>query len=392
MKIGEQILKMRRFGVYNTNSSYDNGVNTMNYITNYPFSTFLYISIVIITTLLSSIASRISKKNIQIIMVLFIVLILSLFSGFRGASVGTDTVRYFNHIFNWQNNIANKYPTEPGLRFLSKFSNLIVQGPQFTILVVAVITNALIVFRLWTLRSYISFSFAIFIYTTTYYAMTFSGIRQWIAVAIIFFGSKYIFKLKYVKFSIIVLIASLFHNTAILALILPILDMLSSKFKYKKQRLIFALLIFLSPLLLGGIIIIESKINLLNQYSGYFKNINWSNSTGIVIWVKLIIGLLLYLFFNKKKFYDPDFYVRIYNVYFCGLLISLPGFYILNLSRIGLYFTIFETIMFALIVKSKDKMRSLFFTIIIGTFSTLLFILELSGSGRGHVPYIPFWK
>ncbi len=307
--------------------------------------------------------------------------------------MGTDTARYLRHIRNLQSNTSRtSFSTEPGLGFLSMFTSVLIKDPQFTLVVIALIINGLIILRLWKLKSQISFSFAVFIYTTTYYAMTFSGIRQWLAISIIFFGSKYIFELKYSKFVFSVLIASLFHNSAILALILLPLDMLTSKLKYRKQKVMFSLLLLLAPFLVGGLLLVDSRSNLLSQYSGYVQYIGLSKSTGVMVWIRILMGLLVCECLKRESLPDSSFTFKIFNIYILGLLVSVPGHYVPNLSRIGWYFTIFETIMFGIIAHNRRQKMSFLLTVFIGGFSVLVFVLELAGSGRGHVPYIPFWK
>lgn len=360
----------------------------MNFIFSYPISALLYIVVILITTILSVFASRLKLNQFSTFLIIIIIMILSLFSGFRGPFVGTDTIRYIMHIDAWQNGFYNAYPTEPGLRFISILTSKIIEGPSLTLIVVSIIINLLIIYRLWSLRFEISFGFSVFLYSSVYFIMTFSGIRQWLALSIIFFAIKYLFEMKYIKFSLFVLFACLFHNTAVIGLMLPILDMLLSKLKYRKQKVTFLLFILLIPF----IVVLENSIfNFVSQYSNLYNNINWNGSTGMMIWLKVFIGLLIFFSFNKRDFYNPELYVRVLGIYYVGLLITIPGYYIANLSRIGLYFMLIELILFGLIVKSNNKKKSQIFFMIIFIYTMALFLIELAGSGRGHMPYIPFW-
>lgn len=372
----------------------DTEVSIINYIAQYPSSAFLYCGVVMVATLMAYRASLTPNTRAGKTSLLFLVLILTLFSSLRGSSVGTDTAQYLSNIFYVQNTGSIRRLLEPGFEILVLFISFFIKDPQFVLVVIALIINGLIVKRLWMLRSQISFSYAIFIYTTTYYIMTFSGLRQWLAVSIIFFGSKYLFSLNYFKYVVTVIIASLFHNTSIFALILPILDMLSSKLKYRRQKLMFILLFFLGPLLVGGIVILDSRTNLLSQYGGYFlqhRHFVGELSGGLMIWIKIIIGIFVWMSIQKSSLPNSDFRARVFNIYFLGLVVSFPGYYIANLARIGWYFNIFETIMFGLLAKDRSA-RARVLIIVITTLYILLFILEMVGSGRGHMPYIPFWK
>ncbi|WP_368503155.1 EpsG family protein [Alkalihalophilus sp. As8PL] len=364
----------------------------MNYIVNYPLSALLYTSVVIIITLLSFLAERTTQKSVQITFLMLIILILTLFAGFRGSSVGIDTAQYLTHLERWQYNFGGSFSTEPGLFFLSKLSFLVVNDPQFVLIIIALTINILIVLRVWMLRIYLSFGFAMFVYTTTFYIMTFSGIRQWLAIAIVFFISKYLFEMKYLKFSLLVVVASLFHNSALLALTFPLIDSLASKLKYRKQKITLILFLLLGPLIIISFIIINNYLSLVSDYRSYFLFLQWNGGSGIIIWLKIFLGIYIYISFRKADFNNFLLYNRVIYIYLAGLLISIPGYYFDNLARIGFYFTFFEVILFALLIKSENKKKSSIFIFIIIIFITIIYIFELAGSGRGHIPYTPFWE
>jgi len=363
----------------------------MNYILEYPTSALLYILVVVIITIFSTVASRYNNGRLSSFLLLIIISFLSIFSGIRGSSVGVDTFQYTRHILGWQNGLYNAFPTEPGLRIISVLSSFLIPGSVFTLTVVSLVINSAIILRLWSLREKLSFGFAVFIYTATYYIMTFSGIRQWLAIVIIFYASKYIFEMKYVKFSLFVLGASFFHNTAVIAIAIPLFDIIFSKLKYRPQRKMLVLIIFLAPIILIVGIFLEYKINFITQYSYYIDNSKWNGSTGLIIWIRILIGLFIYFSYKVKDFDNPDFYKRVFRIYFVGLLITVPGYYVSNLSRVGLYFSVFEIILFGLIPKKCKRTKPLMFVIIISAFTLSMFLIELAGSGRGHMPYIPFW-
>lgn len=363
----------------------------MNYIFNYPSTFFLYVIIIIFILILSHIAEKIKGKLKKICLTL-IILILSLLSGFRGSMVGNDTLQYLLHIERWQFGISNTFPSEPGLYLISRISLFLINDRQFVLIVVALIINTLIVLRIWQLKKYLSFTMAIFLYIAIFYFISFSGIRQWLAIALVFYFSKYIFEMKYLKFSIVVLIASLFHNTALITLVFPLIDILASKLKYNKQKNTLISLFLFSPLLLLLLFLIFNI--LLNQYGNYINNFfnNFHLSGGTVIWLRLIFAVIIYLTFTKRDFSNGELYNRVFYLWFTGLIISIPGYYIDNIARLGFYFTLFEIILFAMIAKSKNMKKSPLFIISILFYAIGIFILELVGSGRKHIPYIPFWN
>jgi len=364
----------------------------MNFVLRYPGSAMLYITVVIITTFLAKMGKRKNNKKLSIFL---IILILTLYSGVRAESVGTDTLNYVTHINLWQTIESYiRYPTEPGLRIISILSSYISNNISTVLIIIALIINTLIILRLWSYRDKLSFTTSIFIYSASYYIMTFSGIRQWIAIAIVFYASKYILEKSFIKYIFLILLATLFHNTAIIAIGIPIIDIFSSKYKYHKKSLLISLIIF--PLIIFSVLFLaEYNFQLISQYSNYIENITLQSGSGITLWIRIIIGLLIKFTINKDTFSSLDeylFFKRTYNVYFVGLIIIIPGYYLANINRLALYYTIYELIIFGIVSKNRKKGKLYFVFILILAYTVLMFIIGLMSSGFGHMPYIPFWE
>lgn len=83
------------------------------------------------------------------------------------------------------------------------------------------------------------FSIFVFIASTDYLSWVQNGMRQFIAVTIIFAATDFIVKKQYVKAIVVVLIASLFHQSALL--MLPIIFVVQGKPWNKKTLLAIAL-------------------------------------------------------------------------------------------------------------------------------------------------------
>lgn len=360
---------------------------------NHTISILIYISIISISILLAVITEKSNDVKKQKLLILLMIIILSLFSGFRGQSVGLDTENYLGHIFHWQSgSISNKYITEPGLYYLSILIGTFVKSPQLVLIVVAFIINTLFVTRIYSFMEEISFSFAIFIYVVSFYTLTLSGIRQWLAIAIVFWGIKYLIDLKYFRFIVFVIFAFLFHNTAVIGLFLIVIDLIINKNNsltgIKSKRWI---------LLIGIVLAIFSFLLVLNYdifiryFNHYLKNITLSGGTGRVLLLKLFIALLIYRIVIKYPKPHSNFTVRFYSYYFIGLLLSIPGYYSKNIGRISLYFSVFEIIIFSAIFKKYEFKKKSCIILLIVIIHTLIFWLDLIKSGRGHVPYLPFW-
>lgn len=367
----------------------------MNLITEYPGSALLYIMVIIIVNLLSMMANLYKRTKLGIAFLIMIIVVLSLLSGLRSYSVGTDTLNYVTHINYWQTiQNYNRYPTEPGLRFISILTAYFFKGPTSVLLVVATLTNSLIVYRLWTYKNNISINISILLYSLYYYFMTLSGIRQWVAISIVFWASEYVFKKKYLRFSFFVILATLFHNSAIIGLLIPIVDIILNKKKYNIKKLIFFLFVVL-PSIIGVLIVIESKFNIFSKYGAYFENFNAQVGTGITLWIKMFLSLIIFLVILSEKIIseeDYNLFKRSFTIYFIGLLMVIPGYYINDFNRIAFYYVIYELIFFGVIGKYYKNMKVKIGLLMFILFYVLLFILEIKYSGLSIMPYKFYWN
>ncbi|WP_203287292.1 EpsG family protein [Metabacillus sp. cB07] len=146
--------------------------------------------------------------------VFIIFLVLALVSGLRN-TIG-DTYFYMHayetNDFTWKYIFENKDPAFGILQMVLKsFSN----DPQILILVTAIVTNFFIVFSLFKHTKMFELSLFVFI-TSGLYTVSMNGIRQFLAASIILWGLKYLLNGDLKKYLIIILIASAFHQSALI--------------------------------------------------------------------------------------------------------------------------------------------------------------------------------
>lgn len=221
----------------------------------------LYLFILLVSVLISFIAQNSKHKIISNLFLFLLILILSSLAGLRDISVGKDTWAYIRAI----NSASNSYSGELfftyfefGFGVLIKILIAILREPHYVILFISFITNTLIIKTLWRYRQNYSFSFSVFLYYTLYYFETFNILRQYLALSIIFWGIKFLFEKKHIKFVIVTLVASSMHVSAIIAItFLPIHILVEKKMMLKHKILIlFSLIGFLF-------------------FSNYIMDLNW---------------------------------------------------------------------------------------------------------------------
>ena len=338
-----------------------------------------------------------AKKNVRFF-ICILILTLTLVSGLRHETVGIDTQGYVNLISMLRdgylvnlNNIS-----EQGFISLSYILVNVSEGYTLALIVYAFITNALIVLRLYDYKDRISFTWAIFVYYMVFYFSTFNTIRQWLAIAIIFYGTRYIENnvKSIIKYMIFILLAVSMHTTAIFAILfMPLYYFSIPSRKLSDLLRKFVMIIFAC---LAGIYI---YVTIVNKYSIYIT----SSIYGDISWVNIV----LLLFMSVSILYDNYWKSVIcqnrtktnYNgstnikyeslVFFTGIVFSLMVFLTKYADRVGRYFLLFEIIWFAYYIKkARTRTITIIFVIILCTYLRFSSFLM---SGFGEVPYIPFW-
>lgn len=147
------------------------------------------------------------------LLVLMAALSLVLVAGLRN-NIG-DTYFYMHAYkiteFNWEYVQTNK---DMGFNIFQMVLKKYADDPQVMVFTTALITNVLIVATLYKYSRLIELSLYVYI-TSGMYLTSMNGIRQYLAAAIIFAATKYIFEGKWKKYMAIVLCASTFHASAL---------------------------------------------------------------------------------------------------------------------------------------------------------------------------------
>lgn len=146
-------------------------------------------------------------------LILMAALSLILVSGLR-TNIG-DTYFYMHAYnvteFNWEYIQNNK---DKGFYIFQMILKRYTDDPQAMVFITALITNVLIVLTLYKYSRLVEISLYVYI-TSGMYLVSMNGIRQYLAAAIIFAATKYIFDGNWKMYILIVLIASTFHQSAL---------------------------------------------------------------------------------------------------------------------------------------------------------------------------------
>lgn len=298
------------------------------------------INIVLYFIIMSSRRISVKKKNNLFLVISFF--IIGFLMATRTYSTGTDTemyVRVFNRFsqLKWESSIIGNY-YEPLYIVLNILLSYISNNPR--ILIVA--TSVFISFSFYifirnnskdSLISVIMFICLLFIYGAM------NTIRQYIAMSIILLGFSFVKKKKILPYIITVIIAYLFHSSALVGII--IYPMYNMKYSHTRVILIFATALLANIFVSGLINNIYNIIGRTNYYSYRVGQENIANLIYMIVYFAMYIFSLFEMKKSKKTNMHSGFYLYTFVMSSAFSLIAMN----LNvLARATTYFNIFSIV------------------------------------------------
>lgn len=165
-------------------------------------------------------------------------LIPTVIEGCRDLDIGTDMETYVIYFFQeakGQTSLIRFLGRIGGHEYAYHLLNYLCAkvGEIYVFLMaVATIKTSLLFLTAWNLRKYINTFVFLFCYMLFFYWYEFSLMRQGLAINVCFYSLTFLMRQKHLKFLICILIAYLFHSSAIFMLFAPVLFRLS----YFKNR------------------------------------------------------------------------------------------------------------------------------------------------------------
>ncbi|WP_338655187.1 EpsG family protein [Sporosarcina psychrophila] len=336
-----------------------------------------------IVALLSLAIRNIETKNKFIIILssLGIILVQSL----RSPSVGVDVIGYLigyeliESIDVFSNDKLFNY--EIGYMIYSlifaklNFSNQI----YITVIVLSIIIP--VAYTLY--KNSKNLSISIFIYITLgFFAFSFSGLRQMIAIAIVFYSFKYIKERKIIKFLLFIFLGWTFHISAIIFIFAYPLYFI----KLKLRHFIMIIPLFIIIYLLRSSIFLR----IYQIYKGEEGEVVITNAYTMLL-VMILIYLLSYVFGSVK---NVNLNLNAYRNY---LLISIFIQIFASQSNIamraGYYYYIFVTLLIPEVIKNQKDPKIRIISVYMLIAALLYFFSITVGSGQMNItPYNFFWN
>ncbi|CAG9613768.1 Transmembrane protein EpsG [Bacillus rhizoplanae] len=260
--------------------------------------------------------------------------------------------------FNWEYIQKNK---DMGFNIFQMVLQKYTDDPQVMVFITALITNVLIVFILYKYSRLIDLSLYVYI-TSGMYLTSMNGIRQYLAAAIIFAATKYIFDGNWKKYILIVLLASTFHQSALV--LIPIYFII----RRKAWSATTFILLFLAVLIVIG----------FNQFSefffaaigdtqyGYYKDFHEGGAN--ILRVAVDAAPLILAYFGRERlrelFPKSDYIVNMALLGAVFMLISTQNWIF---ARFAIYFGLYQLILISWVVKlfTKKDQKFVYYAILV---------------------------
>lgn len=350
----------------------------------------------IVTALFSELSVKVKEKY-AILFGIASVLIPSFFAGIR-YGIGTDYFVTYSPFFDSLKkgityNDATRITLEPGYVLINKLVIIMGGSFQWVLFIASLITIIFIRQAVLYYQDKLDVGLAMLIFMLLYYQPSLNIVRQMMAVAITLYSYRYIYEKRPFKFIFFVVLASLFHISALIVLSFYTLFYIFTNKKYRWVELLIYILAFYLVFNFQSLQPLLSSVGIPIRYMEYLRKVsNFTISVGLLLRiVPYIISLgMLWKYVKKSR-------IVIFNVklFILGSIIRLIVYMTqFDADRIALYFLIPQVIFIPMLSKNyKRSFLSLIAVIImILTVVALWYFDYIYMNRNATVPYVSIFN
>ncbi len=291
---------------------------------------------------------------------LLIVFVLAGVAGVRGLGVGNDTAPYLESIryYFMHGEVAWGMVTfSRGYGLFTRFLMSISGNPTFLLLTQGLITNALIISRIWDYREVISLPTALFAYLMILYPYGLCLTCQMLAVSIFFYSTRWLKRGSYLYFAIGFVLSVAIHKSAIIGLFI-LIPHVRRELEPIVSRLGAHVRKWLNVIIVGIAVALISAVAF--SFSNYFRNLEIS--FGMMIPARLaFLTMFIALSINSQKPSRDVHGATIVKtlpveikLYYFALALASSSYFISNAGRISYYFACFGPVAYGWCMKRLE--------------------------------------
>lgn len=351
-------------------------------------SSIFYLVLAVIAFAIALVAEKTQQK----FFVFLLVFVLSIVAGMRAYSVGRDTHSYIS-IFETIEN-GGIILQEIGFEWFSKIILWLTGSKSFLLFVYALIIYGCIVLRLWDFRECSSFSITVITFYSLYYFESLNIMRQFVAMAILFYATRYLAERGYIKYLVALLIATTFHTSALLGIGFLAVELFQWKTLKQWQKY------FLLLASVCGVALIPRVLSATEKYSQFFR---WTTiDIGMRVFALISIWIVSLFYFRKVRRAEDVYFrqskkylIRTTQVYYLiGCLLGIIGYFYDLMGRISIYYGLFFCVYFGIIAKEKKNglLKIVLNLMIAFVIVYVLYNYLFTTNGSWHHPYKTIWN
>ena len=364
-----------------------------------------YFIILFVNLLLSYIADRffVQKKTIAMISVSLIVVINTVFSGFRDFGVGIDTTVYINSFFESAQMLTSlkdfaSFESDKGFLALAFLASSFSNDSQSLLLVTAFFIQFFYFCALWLFKKYnnVSLFLATFFFCIMFYGHTLNLMRQFCALSILAYGFANFIKGNLKVYIYCQLVAYFFHSSAIIFVILPIMWRISFMQDKNKKNVysilaivgmsVIVSLFFLLMSFLGNFgLISDFYAERYSQTGSYAARAN-VGGTGLGVIAVFLYPIVFVYYAKRKKAINENILHFVFVLTCFSSLLQLLTYKVTFLERVTYYIT-FILFIYQAKLFSTSKINILVKFIMIAIYIYNWYALYIINKGGDIIPY-----
>jgi len=337
------------------------------------FNFVLIITNIILYIFINS-ANRLSKRQKNILFLGLSFIIFTILMASRDFNTGSDTKMYIRTFLTfsqtkWNSTIWGGY-FEPLYVILNILLSYISNTPRIIIVFTSIfISYSFYKFIKENSENYL-LSVMIFIGLLFFYT-SMNTIRQYMAISVILLGFKFVKNKKIIPYLITILIAYLFHSSALVGLL--IYPIYNTKYTHLRVIIIFAIAIVANVFVSDIINYIYNLLGRINYYDSRVGQENIANMIYMIIYFIMFLFSLFEIKKNKEDYSKKSFYLYVFVMSSAFSLIAMN----MNvLARVTTYFNVFSIICLPNII--EDNIKKINNKVLVNSFIIIMLLLYSS--------------
>lgn len=270
-----------------------------------------------------------SNKRIAFALVSITFILFWILTAFRSAQIGNDTATYIYYFNIYSKGLDLTRTFEPGYQALNYIIGIITTDPHIFIIIIATIMYGGVG---WYIHKYSkNTAVSLCLFYCYFFSMFTSIFRQGIAMIIVLYGYQLLKERKRILATLLFILATTFHTTAIVSFLLFL------NFEaFKKKRYVFGLTLLSAIISSTGIL--NTIVNaIVPRYAHYFES-KYASTGWLAVSYSLIIYVIWFLLISKSV-NENEKKDRVVAINFAMLLIFAAfGFSVNLFTRLGKYF------------------------------------------------------